>query len=64
MMSDEPKGKDVADALGRHLKRAYDQLLREPVPDKLLDLLKSLEKQSTPETHSAEPASGRDEEQS
>jgi Anti-sigma factor NepR len=64
MMSDEPTGKDATDALGKHLKRAYNKLLQEPVPDKLMELLKRLEDQGTNESRDARPTSSSEEEQS
>jgi hypothetical protein len=35
---------DIQDHIGQHLRAMYDRLKTEPVPDRLLDLLKRLDK--------------------
>jgi len=35
---------DSQDRIGQHLRAMYDRLKTEPVPDRLLDLLKRLDK--------------------
>lgn len=34
----------AVDAVGRKLKASYDQMLREPIPDKFMELLERLER--------------------
>lgn len=38
-----PMPVNAVDAVGRKLKASYDQMLREPIPDKLMELLDQLE---------------------
>ena len=47
--SEPPKGEarigpDIQDHIGRHLRAIYDQVRAEPVPDRLLDLLRRLDR--------------------
>ena len=39
-----PVGQDVQDHLGRKLKASYEDLVRQPVPDKFKQLLDELER--------------------
>ena len=41
-MAEGQVSRDIQDHIGRHLRAMYDQLRTEPVPDRLLDLLKRL----------------------
>jgi Anti-sigma factor NepR len=38
---------DKKDWIGANLKRVYDEALNEPVPDRLLELLKEIEKKDS-----------------
>jgi Anti-sigma factor NepR len=40
-----PIDKDIRNHLGRKLKASYDELVRQPVPDKFRQLLEELERQ-------------------
>jgi Anti-sigma factor NepR len=42
-------GPDVQDHLGRKLKASYDELVRQPVPDKFRELLEELERREKQE---------------
>ncbi len=35
-------------AIGRELRRMYDEITREPVPDEFLDLLRKIDDESDP----------------
>ena len=44
----EPRiGPDLQDRLGRQLRAMYDQVRSEPVPERILDLLKRLDQTDT-----------------
>ncbi|MCH9809517.1 MAG: hypothetical protein K0U74_17485 [Alphaproteobacteria bacterium] len=46
-----PEMPDAAiDAVGRKVKQSYEKLLKEPIPDRLIELLDQLE-QSSPENN-------------
>lgn len=38
----------VGDQIGKLLRQTYDDVLREPLPDLLMDLLERLERETTP----------------
>jgi len=40
----------IQERLGRQLKALYDDVVRQPVPDRLLDLIAQLEEKKGPDT--------------
>jgi len=47
----------AVDAVGRRLKASYDRMLREPIPDKLIQLLESLERSQASNENGTHPDS-------
>ncbi|MGQ0740964.1 MAG: NepR family anti-sigma factor [Alphaproteobacteria bacterium] len=42
-------------ALGRELRRMYDEVVREPIPDEFLDLLRQIDKSNGTDSAKGEP---------
>lgn len=42
-----PPGDDKEDWIGRQLRDVYDKTVNEPIPDRLLDLLKQIDKKDS-----------------
>lgn len=48
----KPMPPQAVDAVGRKLKASYDQMLREPIPDKLMQLLDELDRSQSTDARS------------
>jgi len=57
-----PMPPQAVDAVGRRLKASYDRMLREPIPDKLIQLLENLERSQANKTHSDDELTHSDDE--
>jgi hypothetical protein len=53
-----PGAEQLASAIGRQLKENYGKLLREPVPQRFLDLLDELEAKTSSRSRSADKHEG------